>query len=71
MSLEELLLPHLLKMRKGSLQAEPTTENARVERDGTWAHGDVAEPLTQPPVLSVISKLAAVLDNEPLDEFSW
>ena len=70
-SLEELLPPHLLKLRKGSLHAEPTTENGRVERDGTWAHGDVAEPLNRPPLLSVISRLAAVLDNESLDEFSW
>lgn len=58
---------HPLKVRKGSLRVEPTTESGRMEREGTWAHGYVGELLSQPHLLSVISKRTAVLVNESLD----
>lgn len=58
---------HPLKMRKGSLQVEPATESGRMEGEGTWAHGYVGELLSQPLLLSVISKRAAMLVNESLD----
>lgn len=58
---------HPLKMRKGSLQVEPTTEGGRMEGEGTRAHGYVGEPLSQPLLLSVVSKRAALLVNESLD----
>lgn len=57
---------HPLKMRKGSLQVE-RTGSGRMGREGTWAHGYVGELLSQPLLLSVISKRAAMLVNESLD----
>ena len=57
-------------MRKGSLRVEPTTESGRMDREGTWARGYVGELLSQPLLLSVISKRAAMLVNASLEQFS-